>query len=544
MRNVSKLLHIMVLATIVALLVAAIPASPALAVAEDIELDPERGEIGDWIDIEGEDFTPSDYTPGSEYYSEVDIYFSREEADRNDDIGDEVENYERVKSGVLVDEYGDLDTRFKVPAELTDGEDDEEVHGGTYYVYATYHGEDNIEAVAEFTVIAGVIGLDPDDGPVGTEAEITGEGFTDDEDITVEYDDDEVNIVTGDDETDDNGEFTCTIIIPESTAGEHTITVTDDSGSEAEAEFTVEPEITVTSAEGAAGDTISVKGTGFGEDIDVTIEFDSDEVAEDETDYYGSFEVTFTVPVKSSGTYEIEVEDEDGNKDDVDFTIAAGVKLSQTTGNVGSEVTVSGSGFIPNATVTITYATEPVAVATTTADAIGKFSATFTVPKSKHGQHTITATDGTNTVTTIFTMESAPPTIPLPLLPQMGVKAESPVYFDWDDVTDPSGVTYTLQVAADESFTDIVLEKTELAESEYTLTKEEKLESTKKEAPYYWRVRAIDGASNMSEWSGAGSFYVGFTFQLTGWVLYTLIGIVGLLLLAFVYLMGRRRAAS
>jgi len=94
----------------------------------------------------------------------------------------------------------------------------------------------------------------------------------------------------------------------------------------------------------------------------------------------------------------------------------------------------------------------------------------------------------------------------------MGVKAEQPVYFDWEDVEDSSGVTYTLNIASDANFTSLVLEKSGLTSSQYTITEAEKLASTKKEAPYYWRVNAVDGASNESEWSGAGTFYVGFTF--------------------------------
>ncbi|MBA7660659.1 hypothetical protein ES703_68663 [subsurface metagenome] len=54
-----------------------------------------------------------------------------------------------------------------------------------------------------------------------------------------------------------------------------------------------------------------------------------------------------------------------------------------------------------------------------------------------------------------------------------------------------------------------MLEKEGLTSSGYTISEEEKLASTKKEAPYYWRVKAIDGASNESEWTGTGTFHVG-----------------------------------
>jgi len=528
-----RIFRVAAMALLLCLLVIALPASPALA-AEQIDLDPDEGEIDDRIDIEGEDFNED---------SDVDIYFSSEEADEGDDIDDDVENYELVRSSILVDEYGELDTYFYVPDELTDGEDDEDVSSGTYYVYVTYYDNDNIEAVAEFEVIAAELELNPDEGPVGTEVKITGADFTDDEEIIVEYDGDEIDIESGDDETDRDGEFQCTIIIPESTAGEHTITVTDESDVEAEAEFTVEQEITVTPAEGPPGQTVTVEGTGFDGRVDVTIEFDGKEVAEDETDRDGSFSVTFTIPAKGPGNYKIRAEDEDRNRDEVSFNIATEISLSRTTGNVGSEVTISGIGFTPNTTLTVTYASEPVVVATTTTDATGDFSATFTVPKSKHGEHTITASDSTGiTSKTTFTMESTPPEAPLPLIPQEGARAKSQAFFEWESVTDPSGISYTLQVATCENFTDIVLERTELSESEYTLTEEEKLESTSSEAPYYWRVRAVDGAENASDWTTARAFYVGSAFfaLFEGWKLYAVIGLAVVLLVLIITLLTRR----
>ena len=74
------------------------------------------------------------------------------------------------------------------------------------------------------------------------------------------------------------------------------------------------------------------------------------------------------------------------------------------------------------------------------------------------------------------------------------------------------------------------------------LTKEERLESTDKEAPYYWSVQAVDAADNASGWTAAQSFYVGFAFELTGWVLYLLMGLAGVVLLLVGILVGRRLA--
>ena len=136
---------------------------------------------------------------------------------------------------------------------------------------------------------------------------------------------------------------------------------------------------------------------------------------------------------------------------------------------------------------------------------------------------------------------STPPPIPQPLLPTMGAKAKAEAYFDWEDVTDESlPVTYTLQIATDANFTSLVLEKEGLTNSEYTITQEERLQSVPKETPYYWRMRAVDSASNESGWTGAGSFYVGFVFDLPPWGLYSLIGVGGLLLFFVGVWLGRR----
>ena len=308
----------------------------------------------------------------------------------------------------------------------------------------------------------------------------------------------------------------------------------------AEASFKVIPVITLSSSSGAIGSEVTVRGTGFGDESDITIRLKNIKVATDTTKKYGSFEVTFDVPIIESGTYDITVEDDSGNQGRAEFDVAAGANLSQTMGNVGTPLSVSGVGFKVGATVTITYDT--LEVATAIAGTNGAFSIVFNVPASIAGNHTITITDGTNMMEQIFIMESMAPPMPALLLPEDASEAEAEVYFDWEKVDDPSGVVYTLQVASDTDFAAIVLEKEGLTSSDYFTTEAEGLQPTAKGAPYYWRVKAIDGASNESEWSAPMSFYVGSVFALPNWALYTLIGI-GVLLVGFLtFWIGRRTA--
>ena len=138
-------------------------------------------------------------------------------------------------------------------------------------------------------------------------------------------------------------------------------------------------------------------------------------------------------------------------------------------------------------------------------------------------------------------MESTKPQIPQPLLPYDGEKIKRPASFDWEEVTDDSGVTYSLQIAADEDFDDIVFEKTGIKTSGYTMPKEEKLEATEEDAPYYWRIQAVDGASNESGWTGPGAFYIGFAFDFSGWVMWVAIGVGALLLIILIFFLGMRQ---
>jgi len=186
------------------------------------------------------------------------------------------------------------------------------------------------------------------------------------------------------------------------------------------------------------------------------------------------------------------------------------VTSSSSPGYVGQKITLNGVDFQPSATITIKYSTTPITVATTTSNASGDFSIDFDAPKSFAGTHTITASDGINSLQVLFYMEAEAPPIPQPLSPENGAIIAPLARFDWESVEDESGVTYDLQIATSFDFasSSTVLSIAGITESEYTLTYKNTLQSRPGEEPYYWRVKAVDGASNESGWSGAGEFYV------------------------------------
>ena len=519
------------------LLIMTLPAATALA-KEALNLSNSKGAIGDRIQVTG-----SGYSSGDKVY----IYFSSEEADVDDDDIDDLDVWEEVRTTYAtrsLENGGEITSSFLVPDELTDGDKTEKVSAGDYFVYTTERKEGKILAKEEFIII-GITETEPTKGPVGTKVRIEGVGFEEEEDIEVIFDIDEIEIASGDDETDDDGEFKLTIMIPESPAGEHTIRIQIDKD-EAKAEFTVEPESALSVTSGRIGDRIAITGTGFAASAEATVTFGGDEVVTSQTDTHGTLSIPFDVPSVKAGTYVVEVKDENGNSGKFEFTLSTDISISPVTsqtspGHVGMEVTIYGTDFKPDSAITITH-TDTATVFSTTSQKDGSFSYAFEIPEMKSGENIISVTDGVNHLQATFFMESVAPATPQPLLPAIDSKPERPVTFDWKDVTDPSGVAFVLQVARDKGFADMVIEKQGLAESQYTMsqTEDEMLESTKKAANYWWRVKAVDGAGNESRWTSVKSFNIGFVSAMADWLKYLLIGLGALVLLGIAFFVGKQ----
>ncbi|MFC1970942.1 IPT/TIG domain-containing protein [Chloroflexota bacterium] len=346
----------------------------------------------------------------------------------------------------------------------------------------------------------------------GDWVEISGGGFKARGKIRIEYDDDEVNIAAGDTLTDWAGSFESSVIIPDSVAGLHTIDV--DVYREERANFIVEPRVNFVPNSGEIGDEVTVSGDGFGRNKELTVYINDvpmSPISESaETSDHGSFDsLKFKLPAQATGTYKIKVRDSAGNSvtPAADFVLASTVSMKPLDGNVGTIITISGAGFVPGSTVIAKYDDEE--TSKTIVNFNAGFSMDFSAPASKGGNHVITVSGANTDKQFTFTMESVPPATPVLMLPADKNQLSPEEAFDWEDVTDPSlPVIYRIQVSTDPELTSLVLDKEGLTNSEYTLAEQERLPSAEKEAPYYWRVRAIDGAGNDSEWAMPSSFHV------------------------------------
>jgi hypothetical protein len=553
--RIARLLGIVV---IIALLMVAIPASPVLG-TYDVVLSSTSGQIGATINITGTNFPASTL---------IYFCFSNQAALINQYVGSDVTVYSTIASATTTPS-GTLTGSFLIPSKFSSTNTD--VTYGVHYIYATVFTAETpprqlIVNSINFTVVGGDISVNPQSGIVESPLVITGTNFAATQQITIQFDGTTVIIEEGDTSTNSAGNFVSTIYIPESKAGLHDIAVTV-AGYTTTTHCTVEPDIILFPQSGKVDDTISISGTGFAKRPKlVDIFFDNTYVQQVQTDTLGSFYIeAFVIPDLDlpQGTYYIEAEDEDENLAVAAFTLNVApptttpptttppttppddtdLNISYQTNYVGSSVAIGGSGFTPNATAEVSYDGEE--VATTTVESNGAFLVTFHIPPSTGGDHIISVTDGTNTAQLTYTVETTPPSTPPPLLPTMGAKVRSPYIFDWEDVTDDSlPVTYTLQVSSDTGFstTSIVLEKTELELSEYTLTEQEELVLAGKETPYYWRIKAVDAASNESAWTGLGEFYVSPPFSFPTWAIIILSILGALIFFGVGYWLGRRTA--
>lgn len=387
------------------------------------------------------------------------------------------------------------------------------------------------------------INISPTSGWVGSVISIAGSGFSSGEtNITVTYDG--LAAKTGI-TSDSTGSWQSSFSIPTSTKGSHkvdaygAVTPEDDV---AELSFTVSPGIKLELASGYlggaihTGDSLWASGVGFeGNEAGIQVTFDGTLIASGIiADAKGSWSAQIEVPPSPKGEHTIDASGDTTKASDIadaTIVISPGIEINPDSGAIGDDIFVRGTGFGGSQVITISYDGSQVATSSTT-DAKGSFTASFKIPKSQAGDHAVTVTDATASVaSTSLSVESTPPPTPRLISPEAGSRigfvGKTVITFDWSDVDDPSGIYYLLEISPNTDFSGAMIRKEGLTQSEYTITDDEAL--TKGE--YFWRVKAIDGAENQSDWTNGQLFRVG----VMEWWLLTVIIIAGIAMLAIIW---------
>ena len=394
-------------------------------------------------------------------------------------------------------------------------------------------------------LVDSTIAVIPNSGPAGTKVTVDGNGFQSisNSPITITYNGTVMNTSPASLIADGNGGFAANFMIPAAANGVATITANDNLDT-ASANFSVVVPTAVKSVanvvfsvlKGPVGTSVTATGTGFSGNAAITAKYDNTPIGTATTDGAGNFTTTFTVPASGAGAHQLSITDQINTVTDT-YSVASALNLSESSGAVGDIINIFGTGFTPSHDITVKW--DNAGVAATTTDATGTFTGAFKVPAGASANHQITVADGTNTMTANFMIVSMPLPVPALLSPPSATKAGSQPTLEWRNVTDPSGVTYTLEISKDAAFNILILQEQGLTSPEYTLTKQERLNSASQNQPYYWRVMAIDGANNQSTWSAPFTFYVGTVLAI--WIYYAAAGILILIVGVISFLLERRR---
>lgn len=418
-----------------------------------------------------------------------------------------------------------------------------QITGGSHTLKAQDDASPVHQDTATFTVTSKLTGFTPTSGYAGTTISVAGNGFGASKTITIAFGAIAVvpstTITTGTD-----GSLSGSFILPEIPGGQYTVTLSDGTNS-VNSTFTVLTQITITPSTGIAGTNISITGNGFGASRQMTVTYNSVPIIPATpiiSNSQGVISGIIQIPESPSGTFSLVVTD-GTNTANASFAMQANVAISKTTsaadpGYVNQQLAITGMGYKASTAVTVTFDDGTSAIGSATTTDKGSFTVTFNIPVASAGNHTIKVSDGTNSNTFPFVMESNKPGMPQqhPLF-----SLEQPLIFDWDDVTDQSmPVTYTLQVATDATYSNIVLEKTGLITSGYTMTADEELAPQK--TPYNWRVRSTDAAGNVGDWGPSATFVISSPFP--SWLMWTLIGLGAFIVFIFAVWLGRRIAFS
>lgn len=274
-------------------------------------------------------------------------------------------------------------------------------------------------------------------------------------------------------------------------------------------QFSIKPKLAVEPASATVGTPLTIKGTGFPSEEQGTIIMDGISPGmEFQADKLGSFSLEMIVPDTIAGNHKLVANSPRLFADNAltSYEVKPQITLFPEKPEIGADVTISGNGFAAISPITITYNSIQLEDKPTTDDK-GIFSFTFQVSEGSETQHEVIATDKSgNTAKYGLPLETTAPPKPTILYPKdpqqtFGLLGSDVITFNWTPVTDPSGVTYTIEIAESLDFFPLKpgMRKTNLAVTSWSV-----------EVPpgtYFWRVKAIDGAGNEGEWAISPNFF-------------------------------------
>jgi len=266
-----------------------------------------------------------------------------------------------------------------------------ETFAGTHTITAT---DGTNTKTVNITIIRSMT-LSPTTGNVGTIVTVSGTGFDASRAVRISYDGTNVATIPSSITTSSIGSFSAKFTVPAGTARTVQVTANDSTGS-TNSVFKLTANIGLTPSTGKVGTPVTVDGSGFNANRQITLTFDTSEIRQIGTDAFGSFSTVFDIPQATGGQHMVTAND--GVRTvSTTIIVTSNLVVTPNSGKVGTPVNINGSGYRNNQTVYIYF--DKTVVATTQSNASGSFSTTFTIAASTGGTHTISANDGVFTLT-------------------------------------------------------------------------------------------------------------------------------------------------
>jgi hypothetical protein len=315
---------------------------------------------------------------------------------------------ENLLTTATADDQGDFMTEdgdFEIP----------EDHAGAHWIIAVDGSGDNLGA--EFTIMP-MIELVPEEGLPDDRVDVTGTGFSEEEDVTIFFDwmgGYEEDVTRGTPETDGNGSFTTYFYVPDVDEDDWVLYVdvrANDSGGEAAvAEFIVGQYIHVDPDEGyPTWGPVEWEARAEGNTDYEVVFYDGDDLwislANVTSDDDGEMDGTFNVPYNSEpgdgpepdfgNLYFVELWDEDDDRvAGTEFTVYPYPLLEPEEDGAKANETVElhGAFFTRDEGVEVTVTLDGVEIGVFEVDEYGNFTEDFEVPNIEFGHYTLYAVD-------------------------------------------------------------------------------------------------------------------------------------------------------
>ncbi len=335
-----------------------------------VSLSPERGIPGTAVSITASNF---------DFHKRIYIRFD----------GDTIDTLSAAPPSVTWSQYGKY---IYIPGAAT---------AGTHFISIT-DGILTVPMIFEVLQLASPsITLSTGSAPAGTSIVVRGDGFVANTPIVIKLDSRTLAAIPTDIITNVSGSFTATATIPTGTSIDtYTISAVDASGRTGSELFTTikAGALTLSSSSAIVGSTITVYGSEFNPNSPVTLKLDSLPLVTDPasvvTSSTGTFTATISIPTGLAGTKTISAIDSTGRPASAIFTAMKNpvVAVSPSSGTRSGIISVTGSDFIPNSSLTIKL--DSAILTVTKADSLGNLGVSATLPRdASFGDHTISVID-------------------------------------------------------------------------------------------------------------------------------------------------------